>query len=119
MILGIIAAGSILHYLDITQHEKLNHITKLTRIEAGDYVWLDKFTIRNLELFYSPYEGAHTLIDVLDKTIGPMGGRMLKKWMSLPLKDAVKIKSRLDAVAFLVENSEFRDNLASGDWHNW
>ncbi|MEE4115699.1 MAG: DNA mismatch repair protein MutS [Marinilabiliaceae bacterium] len=114
MELGVIAAGSILHYLDLTQHERLKHITKLSRIEAGDYVWLDKFTVRNLELFSSPYEGAHTLIDVLDRTVGPMGGRMLKKWISLPLKDASRIKSRLDAVAYLVENNDFRDGLASG-----
>lgn len=114
MDLGIIAAGSIMHYLDLTQHEKLKHITKLSRIETGDYVWLDKFTVRNLELFSSPYEGAHTLIDVLDRTVGPLGGRMLKKWISLPLKDAAKIKSRLDAVAYLVENNDFRDKLASG-----
>jgi len=69
---GIIAAGAILYYLDITQHEQLGHITSLARIEENRYVWLDKFTIKNLELFHSPYEGARTLIDVMDKTISPM-----------------------------------------------
>jgi len=76
---GVIAAGAILYYLDITRHEQLGHITSLSRIEEKRYVWLDKFTIRNLELFSSPYEGAKTLIDVLDRTISPMGGRLLKR----------------------------------------
>ncbi len=106
---AIIAAGSILHYLDITQHEKLKHISSISRIEAGNYVWLDKFTIRNLELFSSPYEGALTLIDVLDRTIGPMGGRMLKRWLSLPLKDKEQIESRLKAVAYISGSDEYRD----------
>jgi DNA mismatch repair protein MutS len=110
---GIIAAGSILHYLDITQHEKLNHITEISRIEADKYVWLDKFTIRNLELFSSPYEDASTLISVLDRTIGPMGGRMLKRWLSLPLKDKVQIESRLSAVSHIIENEDFRQELES------
>ncbi len=108
---GIIAAGSILHYLDITQHEKLKHITSISRIEAENYVWLDKFTIRNLELFSSPYEGAYTLINVLDRTIGPMGGRMLKRWLSLPLKDKTQIDSRLDAVGYIIDNEDYRDVL--------
>ncbi len=84
---GIIASGAILYYLDITQHEHLGHITTLSRIEEERYVWLDKFTIRNLELFHSPYEGARTLIDVIDNTISPMGGRLLRRWISMPLKD--------------------------------
>jgi DNA mismatch repair protein MutS len=109
---GIIAAGAILYYLDITQHEQLGHITSLSRIEENRYVWLDKFTIKNLELFHSPYEGARTLIDVMDRTISPMGGRLLKRWISLPLKDIQPVNERLDIVHYLIENSEARDEIA-------
>ncbi len=109
---GVIAAGAILYYLDITQHEQLGHITSLTRIEENRYVWLDKFTIRNLELFHSPYEGARTLIDVMDKTISPMGGRLLKRWLSLPLKDILPVNERLDVVEYLVGNSNVKDEIA-------
>jgi DNA mismatch repair protein MutS len=109
---GIIAAGAILYYLDITQHEQLGHITSLARIEENRYVWLDKFTIKNLELFHSPYEGARTLIDVMDKTISPMGGRLLKRWISLPLKDMQPVSERLDIVQYLVENSAVKDEIA-------
>jgi DNA mismatch repair protein MutS len=109
---GIIAAGAILHYLDITQHEQLGHITSLLRIEEERYVWLDKFTIRNLELFHSPFEGAKTLIEVVDKTISPMGGRLLKRWISLPLKDIQPVNDRLDIVQHFVENEEFRNETA-------
>jgi DNA mismatch repair protein MutS len=108
---GIIAAGAILHYLDITQHDQLGHITSLLRIEEDRYVWLDKFTIRNLELFHSPFEGAKTLIGVMDKTISPMGGRLLKRWISLPLKDIQPVNDRLDIVQYLVGNEEFRSEL--------
>ncbi len=110
--LGIIAAGAILHYLDITQHMQLGHITGLSRIDEDRYVWLDKFTIRNLELFSSPYEGARTLIDVLDRTISPMGGRLLKRWLSLPLKDIQPVNDRLDIVEYLAENTGFRQDIA-------
>ncbi len=110
---GIIAAGAILHYLDLTQHEQLGHITSLSRIEEERYVWLDKFTIRNLELFHSPYEGAKTLIDVMDRTISPMGGRLLKRWISLPLKDIQPVNERLDIVQHLVEKSEFREEISA------
>jgi len=109
---GIIAAGAILYYLDITQHEQLGHITNLSRIDESRYVWLDKFTIKNLELFHSPYEGARTLIDVMDKTISPMGGRLLKRWLSLPLKDIQPVNERLDVVQFFVENEEQRNEAA-------
>jgi len=109
---GIIAAGAILYYLDITQHEQLGHITSLARIEENRYVWLDKFTIKNLELFHSPYEGAKTLIDVMDRTISPMGGRLLKRWLSLPLKDIQPVNERLDVVQYFVENSESKDEIA-------
>lgn len=110
---GIIAAGAILYYLDITQHEQLGHITSLSRIEESRYVWLDKFTIKNLELFHSPYEGARTLIDVMDRTISPMGGRLLKRWISLPLKDIQPVNERLDIVQYLVENNIVRDDISS------
>jgi DNA mismatch repair protein MutS len=109
---GIIAAGAILYYLDLTQHEQLGHITSLSRIEENRYVWLDKFTIRNLELFSSPYEGAKTLFDVLDKTISPMGGRLLKRWISLPLKDMQPVNERLDIVQCLFENKEFTEEIS-------
>jgi len=109
---GTIAAGAILYYLDITQHEQLGHITSLSRIEENRYVWLDKFTIRNLELFNSPYEGAKTLIDVLDRTISPMGGRLLKRWISLPLKDLQPVNERLDIVQYLFDNKDFADEIS-------
>ncbi len=109
---GIIAAGAILYYLDITQHEQLGHITSLSRIEENRYVWLDKFTIKNLELFHSPYEGARTLIDVMDCTISPMGGRLLKRWISLPLKDMQPVNERLDIVQYLVENPSTKGEIA-------
>jgi DNA mismatch repair protein MutS len=104
---GVIAAGAILYYLDITQHSQLGHITNLSRIDEDKYVWLDKFTIRNLELFHSPYEGARTLIDVIDRTISPMGGRLLKRWISLPLKDIQPITDRHDVVGYFVDNPAF------------
>jgi len=109
---GIIASGAILYYLDITQHEQLGHITGLSRIEEKRYVWLDKFTIRNLELFHSPYEGARTLIEVMDHTISPMGGRLLKRWLSLPLKDIQPVNERLDVVQYFVENISVKEDLA-------
>lgn len=109
---GIIAAGAILHYLDITQHDQLGHITGIARIDEDRYVWLDKFTIRNLELFYSPYEGAKTLIDVIDRTVSPMGGRLLKRWISLPLKNLKPINDRFDIVEFLVSGKDFSDEVA-------
>ncbi len=109
---GIIAAGAVLYYLDITQHEQLSHITSLSRIDEARYVWLDKFTIKNLELFHSPYEGAKTLIDVVDRTISPMGGRLIKRWISLPLKDIQPINERLDVVQYLVEKSTFREEIS-------
>jgi DNA mismatch repair protein MutS len=108
---AIIAAGAILYYLDITQHEQLGHITNISRIEEQRYVWLDKFTIKNLELFYTPYEGAKTLIDVVDCTISPMGGRLLKRWISLPLKDIQPINERLDIVQHMVVNTAFGDEI--------
>ena len=109
---GIIAAGSILQYLEITQHEKLQHVSTLARIEEDRYVWLDKFTIRNLELFFSINEGAKTLVDIIDRTISPMGARLLKRWVALPLKDEKPIKERHDVVEFLLSEVDFKDLLA-------
>ena len=106
---GIIAAGAILHYLSETEHNQLGHITAISRIEEERFVWLDRFTIRNLELVSSPHENATTLIHVLDKTLTPMGGRMMKRWMVLPLKDEKPIKERLEAVSFLKDNSEYSE----------
>jgi DNA mismatch repair protein MutS len=108
---GVIAAGAILYYLDITQHSQLGHITTLSRIEEDRYVWLDKFTIKNLELFHSPYEGARTFIDVIDRTISPMGGRLLKRWLSLPLKDIQPISDRHDIVGYFVDNPLFMSEV--------
>lgn len=97
---GIIASGAVLHYLDITKHSQAGHVTQLSRIEEDRYVWLDKFTVRNLELFGTLNEGAKTLSQVMDKTISPMGSRLLKRWIALPLKDTTRINSRLEVVKF-------------------
>ena len=102
---GIIASGSILHYLGETQHNKLQHITSISRIAEDDYVWMDKFTIRNLELYNSTNNNAVTLINVIDKTISPMGGRLLKRWLALPLKNVEKIKQRHEVVNFLTKEN--------------
>ena len=99
--LGIVAAGAILHYLSENQHSRLGHITSIGRIEEEKYVWLDRFTVRNLELISSPHENATTLADVLDRTFTPMGGRMMKRWIVLPLKDEKPIRERLEAVSYL------------------
>lgn len=109
---GIVAAGAILYYLDITQHAQLSHITGISRIEEDRYIWLDKFTIRNLELFHSPYEGARTLIDIIDRTISPMGSRLLKRWVSLPLKDIKPINDRLDIVSCFVSDPLLKKQVA-------
>jgi len=104
--LGIVAAGAILHYLSETQHDKLAHIQSISRIEEEQYVWLDQFTLRNLELTFSPHPNASTLIDILDDTITAMGGRMIKRWMILPLKRTKAIVERHQAVAYLYENEQ-------------
>ena len=109
--LGIVAAGAAMHYLADTQHNKISHIRNISRIDEDNYVWLDRFTIRNLELVYSHNEGATTLIDVLDATISPMGGRLLKRWVVLPLKDEQAINDRLDVVKYFVENETFVDDI--------
>ncbi|MCB0380881.1 MAG: DNA mismatch repair protein MutS, partial [Flavobacteriales bacterium] len=108
---AVAAAGAALHYLSDTQHDKIQHITSLSRIEEDKYVWLDRFTIRNLELIYSPNENAKTLVDVLDRTISPMGARMLKRWVTLPLKELKPIHDRLAVVSELVCNQELNTQL--------
>lgn len=96
--LGIIASGAVLHYLDITQHTQINHIVALRQIDEARFVRLDKFTVRSLELISTMNEGGKSLLEVLDKTISPMGARMLRRWMVFPLKDAKPIENRLDVV---------------------
>ncbi len=108
---GIIASGVVLHYLSETRHNKLEHITTIARIATDDYVWMDKFTIRNLELYHATNLNAVTLISVIDKTISAMGGRTLKRWLALPLKNANKIKQRHEVVQFLLENTAVHQNI--------
>ncbi|MEL6538921.1 MAG: DNA mismatch repair protein MutS, partial [Bacteroidota bacterium] len=103
---GIIAAGAILYYCEQTEHKEISHINALSRIEEDRYVWLDKFTIRNLELLAPQQEGGVPLISMVDQTHTPMGARMLKKWMVLPLKDKAAIEERLAVVKALVDQTE-------------
>ena len=109
MQLAIISAGAILHYLDITQHNHLSHVNNLGRIEEDHFVWLDRFTIRNLELFSPIQENGKSLIDVIDKTISPMGSRLLKRWIALPLKDIEPINKRLDVVELFLKNPNIKE----------
>ncbi len=106
-----ISAGAILHYLDLTQHERTKHIQSISRIEEDNYVWLDKFTIRNLELFQSINEGGITLIDVIDQTISPIGARMLKRWMALPLKEIQLLNERFNVVEYFLKHPDFREHI--------
>ena len=108
---GIIAAGAALHYLSETRHNKLQHIARLSRIAEEEYVWMDRFTIRNLELYHANQQNAVTLLDVIDKTISPMGGRLLKRWMALPLKNIDKISRRHEVVSFLLDNPSVLDKI--------
>ena len=108
---GIVASGAILHYLSETQHHKLQHITTIQRIAEDEYVWMDRFTIRNLELYQSTNENAVTLLNVIDKTISPMGGRLLKRWLALPLKRLEKIKSRHEIVQFFFDNGDVKAKI--------
>ena len=103
---AIVAAGAVFHYLNENQHHRLGHISTISRIEEEKYVWLDRFTVRNLELIYSANENAVTLSDVLDHTLTPMGGRQMKRWIVLPLKDQKPIEERLDIVEYLVKQTE-------------
>jgi DNA mismatch repair protein MutS len=109
---AIVAAGAILHYLDATEHKDTQHITSLSRIEEDRFVWLDKFTIRNLEIILPAQEGGVPLIDIIDKTATPMGSRLLKKWMVLPLKDVAAIEERLHVVDTFFTQQELADKLA-------
>ncbi len=109
---GVMASGAILHYLDLTHHLQIQHITSLSRIEEDKYVWLDRFTIRNLELFGVINEGAKTLAQVLDKTISPMGARMLKRWIALPLKEIPAINDRLSVVEYFTNQTLQKDELS-------
>ncbi len=108
---GIIASGAILFYLSETQHNKLQHITSIQRIAEDAYVWMDRFTIRNLELYHSYNPNAVTLLDVIDRTLSPMGGRLLKRWLALPLKDIHKIRNRHEVVSYLKENQPILKNI--------
>jgi DNA mismatch repair protein MutS len=109
--LGVIAAGGALHYLAETQHDKIKHILSISRIEEDHYVWLDRFTIRNLELFHSPYEGGKALVDVLNATQSPMGARLLNRWLALPLKNIISIEKRHQVVQYFMEHPELSENI--------
>ena len=109
--MGVIAAGAALHYLQETQHDRTQHICKLTRVEEDKYVWLDKFTIRNLELVHSANENAKTLIEVIDQTLTPMGSRLLRRWVVMPLKEVATIEQRLGVVDQLLLNGDLTERL--------
>ena len=108
---GIIAAGAILHYLDVTQHKHISHITSLSRIEEDRFVRLDKFTIRSLELVSTMNEGGTSLLGVIDRTVSPMGARMLKRWLIFPLKDITPINERLDVVEYFFKHPEVKEQI--------
>ncbi len=108
---GITAAGSILYYLELTEHKEIRHIAAISRIAEERYVWLDKFTIRNLELIFPQQEGGVPLIDILDKTVTPMGARLLRRWVVMPLKSKNEVEERHQIVTFFVENEEDRESL--------
>lgn len=109
----IIAAGAVLHYLQQMQQENLKHINAIARIEEEKYLWLDRFTIRNLELVSSPHENAKTLLEVIDRTVTPMGARLLKRWILLPLKDLKPIEERLDVVDYFIRHTELTSALVN------
>lgn len=109
---GLIAAGAVLHYLRDTEHPNLQHITSIQRIERDDFLWMDKFTIRNLELVIRNSEAGHTLLDVLDTTVSPMGARLLKRWIVFPLKEIRKINERLELVEFFILSTELRNKIS-------
>ena len=108
---GIVAAGAVLYYLSETQHNKLQHIQNISRIAEDKYVWMDRFTVRNLELYHSTSHNAVTLLNVIDKTISPMGGRLLKRWLALPLKSVEKIHYRHELVKYCIENDDFLETI--------
>ncbi|MGL2963005.1 DNA mismatch repair protein MutS [Flavobacterium sp. RSB2_4_14] len=108
---GIIASGAVLYYLSETQHNKIQHISNIHRIAEDAYVWMDRFTIRNLELYHSHSQNAVTLLDVIDRTLSPMGSRLLKRWLALPLKDIHKIRNRHEVVSYLKDNQEILQKI--------
>ena len=108
---GVIAAGAVLYYLSETQHNKLEHIQNIRRIAEDRYVWMDRFTVRNLELYQSTSLNAVTLLDVIDQTISPMGGRLLKRWLALPLKDVKTIQYRHQLVKYCIEKDDFLEKI--------
>ncbi len=108
---GIIAAGAVLYYLSETQHNQLKHIQNISRIAEDNYVWMDRFTVRNLELYNPNSVNAVTLLAVIDKTISPMGGRLLKRWLALPLKNIDEIKNRHELVKFFIDSDEFSQTV--------
>ncbi len=108
---AIVAAGAVFSYLNETEHHQIQHISSIQRIESDKYVWLDRFTIRNLEIFNSSSAGGQSLIETINQCVTPMGARMLKRWLALPLKDKTLIEKRLDVVSFLVKDDEFRNWL--------
>ncbi|KYP14088.1 DNA mismatch repair protein MutS [Flavihumibacter sp. CACIAM 22H1] len=110
--LGLVAAGAILHYLRDTEHPNLQHIASMQRIDREDFLWMDRFTIRNLELLGGPNSDAHSLLKVLDQTVSPMGARLLKRWMVFPLKDLTKINERLDLVEYFITQVEERNKIS-------
>jgi len=114
---AIIASGAIMQYLEIIHNNNTKHITNISRIEEEKYVWLDKFTIKNLELFGSLNEGANTLVDIMDKTVTPMGGRMIRNWIALPLKNIAPILDRQNVVEFFVTNTNIKDNILKSLQH--
>lgn len=109
--LGIVASGVALHYLNETEHRNLQHISAISRIEEDRYLWLDRYSVRNLELVGSSNENAHTLVEVLDQTCSPMGARLLRRWIVMPLKEIKPINDRLGVVEYLVGNEELREEL--------
>lgn len=108
---GVLAAGAILYYLDETEHKEVNHIKSLSRIDENKYVWLDRFTIRNLELIQPTQSDGVSLLDTINQTLTPMGGRLLRKWLVLPLKSKVEIDQRLDVVERFAEEEELHDEI--------
>jgi DNA mismatch repair protein MutS len=111
--LAIASCGAILHYLGETKHDKLQHITNVSRVEEDNFVWLDRFTVRNLELFGSSHDNGKCLIDIIDDTVTPMGSRLLKRWLALPLKQLDLINERLEVVNYFTTNSDLKSQLRS------
>jgi DNA mismatch repair protein MutS len=109
--LAIKSCGAVLHYLGETKHDKLQHITAVSRVEEDQYVWLDRFTVRNLELFGTSHDNGKCLIDIIDATVTPMGSRLLKRWLALPLKQLELINERLEVVSFFSEHSSTQTQL--------